>query len=487
MVSNELDKHSCDALISSIEGKTLFQDSTGFEEARTSVWNLDTLGMPIVIVRCKSVHDVTRTIEFARQKELSICVRTAGGHSSHAVVDGCVVIDLSLLRSVHVDPAARTVTIQGGATIGDVDSACKPHGLVLPMGHAHHLGVAGMVLTGTSGVGYLSRTRLLTAHHLRSATLVTCEGEVVRTSEEENPQLLWGVRGAGANFGVVVEMVFSLGVVAPQLFAGDVVKFGKGTGPGYAFGFIDCKESREQLALRFFEFFGSAPDECSALCVLAPKGPVVFRIVYCPKEEHSQKPISEIATEAKAAFAPLTSYGTKTAWNGAKMMDFWDGVQKLGMFNPSYYYTRSANISDIPPSRLSEIVRRLCSFAESCPVTHKSTGIIIQPLGGKLSKMDPRSIPTAEVFKVQMWSVNILVEFPKGAQDASLRERCVQWVNDVYQVVEEFAVRDEGRTKDCWTETLGDIYGNNVAPLKELKKKYDPENVFRFNRNVLPR
>lgn len=486
-----LDSNSCKDLIAAVSapGEVLFPH-TGkrFEKARTSVWNIDAAGMPAAIVKCVNATNIASTLAFAKQNSLKICVHTAGAHSSHAVVDDCVVVDLSLMREVDVDEATRTATVAGGATIGDVDKAAKPYGLALPMGHVHHTGVAGMALNATSGVGYLSRTRGLTVTFLNSATLVMADGSVKKVSEGENSELLWAIRGAGSNFGITIEMVFSLTQVSPQVYAGDMVKFPKDTGPGKFLWFLNSDKTREELVMKWFSFFSdeSTPDECSSMLVIAPNGPVVSRISYIPTEEDAFQPKNEIREKGKKAFEPLTDFGF-TLVNNTKMADYWDGLQKMGQFNPGYYYQKAANMSALPKDLLSAVVEQLCSYAKICPVSNMGSGIIIVPLGGALARMKSGAVPTAEVYNTMKWWFIISIEYPKGLRDTKLRDKCIQWVRDVHKVVEPYSSKDEGRKPDCWSD-FGDIYGSkeNVDRLKDLKTKYDPNNVFSMNRNIAP-
>jgi len=475
---------------SSISGLVLFPNTKGFEDARTAVWNYDTVGMPALIVKCASAKDVTAAIAFAKFNSYKISVHTAGAHSSQAVVDDSVVVDLSLLRKVHVNQATRTATVAGGATIGDVDKATKPHGLALPMGHVHHTGVAGMVLNGTSGVGYLCRARGLTATYLKAATMIMADGTTKRISKDENNELIWAIRGAGANFGIAIEMEFSLTQISSKVFAGDLVKFGKGTGPGKLLCCLDSKQTREELVAKWFSFFSqkNVPDECSSLLVIAPKGPVVSRISYIPTENDYLLPEREIHERGKEAFKPLIDFGY-TISNGTKMSDYWDGLQKMGVFAPSYYYQKGLNLGSIPEEKLPSIIDELCSYAEVCPVTNMGSGIIFMPLGGELERMESGLTATADGFHPAKWWVILITEFPKGPKNSDLRSKCVQWVRDVYNVVEPFALKDAGRQRDASYDVLGDIYGNGdtVEKLRELKTKYDPKNVFSLNRNIAPK
>jgi len=486
-------------LIASVgdESRVLFPDNPGFEEARTAVWNLDSAGMPIVIVKCISGGDVATTLKYAAVTGAPICVHTAGAHSNTAVVTDCVVIDLSFLRSVKVDASSSRVTVGGGVLIGDVDRACKPYGLALPMGHVWHTGVAGMVLNATSGVGFLSRTRGITATYLREATLVMYDGSIKTITEDD--ELFWALKGAGANFGVAIEMTFGLSKVTKDVFAGDIIKFGKGTSPPNV---PCCGKTRQELVKHFFSFFEeeSTPDECSSLLVLAGNGPVITRVTYIPKEQDILKPTAALLEESQEAFSPLISYGSALD-NTTKMMDYWDGLQKLGEFPPSYWYQKASWLGDLSEDVKTDIIEHFCEHVASCPVNNMGTAIIIQPLAGKMATMPSDLIPTGHMYRNAKWFIVVIVQFPEGPEDPDLRDRCIKWVRDVYNVMEPHAFKDPGREKsigksgklsnhqylcnEYWYDVIGDIYGSNLQRLIELKRKYDPNNVFRMNRKIV--
>jgi len=476
-ITKDFKPKSCDELVSSISGKVLFQKDEAFEEARTAVWNLDSAGMPACIIKCKNATDVVAAIKFAKVNKKRICVHTAGAHSSQAVVDKCVTIDLSMMRSVSVDESLREATVEGGATIGDVDAGCKPYSLALPMGHVHHTGVAGMALNATSGVGFLCRSRSLTATFLKRVTLVTSDGTVKEVSEDENPELLWGMRGAGANFGIAVKMVFSLTKVAPTIFGGDVIKLGLGQG--------ETDKTKSEIVQKWFELFSEAPVEAYSLLVLAPKGPVVTRLCYIPTEVDSEKPVPIIEKEANEVFKPYTSFG-ETMVNGTGMIDYWDGIQKMGEFGKSYYYQKASMI-DIPREDFSDVADTLCAFSNTCPIENMGTGILLMPLGGNLHDLESDAIPTADVFNKMSWWIIIITEFPKGPEEPEVREKCLEWCREVYESIKPYRAKDKGRTKDYWSESIGEIYGSNIGRLKELKEQYDPTNLFSLNRNVSPK
>lgn len=478
----EGDVFSANELTTSVEGDVFFPDSPGFEKERTAIWNLDTAGMPKVIVKCKTPKDVAATISFAKKTNIKVCVHTAGAHSSMAVVDDCAVVDLSLLRSVEVDEKNSTATVGGGATIGDVDRACKPHGLGLTMGHVHHTGVAGMVLNASSGIGFLSRTRGLCGSFLKRITLVMHDGSTKTIDKDD--ELLWAMPGAGANFGVAVEMVFDLIPISSPVFAGDIVKFGKDTGPGAmcCCFCLNSDKSKTELVVHTISFFQEASEECALFMVIAPKGPVVSRVCYIPKEEDMKKSKTEIEQEARKVFEPITSFG-KVLSNKTKMMDYYDGLQKLGTFDSSYYYQKGALLEKIPHETLISIAEELCDLADNCPVSNMGSAVVFHQIGGKPLRNKSDRFASADIMSKAEWWVLAIVDWKRD--DPDLRQRCVDWAKSIYKVIEPYASKDIGRKKDKWSVDYGDLYGSNTARLLDLKRKYDPDNFFCMNRNLV--
>lgn len=141
---------------------------------------------------------------------------------------------------------------------------------------------------------------------------------------------------------------------------------------------------------------------------------------------------------------------------------------------------------DIPNKDLSKVVDQLCAFTDTCPVTNMGSGILVMPLSGNLHELDSSFSPTADVFSKMKWWIIIITEFPEGPANPQLRKDCMKWTRDVFQVLEPYCAVDSGRKKDYWAETIGSIYGNNVSRLRDLKEKYDPENMFSMNRNISP-
>src|SRR5262245_61494916 len=230
--------------IAGFRGDLIAPDDGGYDDGR-AVWNGSVDRRPRLVARCRGVADAAAVVRFARARDLAIAVR-GGGHNvaGTAVCDDGIVIDLSAMRAVTVDLAARTARVQGGALWGDVDHATQRHGLATTGGIVSHTGVGGVSLGG--GIGWLMRKHGLVVDNLVEAEVVTAEGEVIRASADEHPDLFWALRGGGGNFGVVTAFQFRLHPVGPTVLAGPV--------------FWAAEDTAD--VLRFYhEFVTDAPDE----------------------------------------------------------------------------------------------------------------------------------------------------------------------------------------------------------------------------------
>ena len=256
-------------LRNSIRGLVIGPDDEGYDEAR-SIWNGAIDRRPVCIARCTGVADVVAAVRFARERELLVAVRSGGhGVGGHALCDGGLVIDLSRMKGIRVDPAARTARAEAGVLWGELDRETQLHGLATVGGIVTHTGIAGLTLGG--GIGWLMRKHGATVDNLISVDLVTADGELLTASEHENPDLFWGLRGGGGNFGVVTSFEYRLHPVGPIVLAGPI--------------FHPLEDARE--VLRFYrEFIAAAPDELTTIFNLRVAPPLPF----LPEDVHG-KPI----------------------------------------------------------------------------------------------------------------------------------------------------------------------------------------------------
>ncbi len=257
------------SLRESVNGPVIGPEDEGYDEAR-SIWNGMIDRRPVCIARCTGVADVAAAVRFAREGELLVAVR-AGGHGvgGHAICDGGLVIDLSPMKGIRVDPQARTARAEAGVLWGELDRETQLHGLATVGGIVTHTGIAGLTLGG--GIGWLMRKHGATVDNLVSVDLVTADGEVLTASEDENPDLFWGVRGGGGNFGIVTSFEYRLHRVGPIVLAGPM--------------FHPLEDAREVLAF-YREFIATAPDELTTIFELGVAPPAPF----LPEDVHG-KPI----------------------------------------------------------------------------------------------------------------------------------------------------------------------------------------------------
>ena len=253
----------------SIRGPVIAPDDAGYDAAR-AIWNGAIDRRPACVARCTGVADVVAAVRFAREHDLLVAVRSGGhGVGGHALCDGGLVIDLSPMKGIRVDPAARTARAEAGVLWGELDRETQLHGLATVGGIVTHTGIAGLTLGG--GIGWLTRKHGATVDNLLSVDLVTAEGELLTASGDENPDLFWGIRGGGGNFGVVTSFEYRLHPVGPIVLAGPI--------------FHPLEDAREVLAF-YREFIATAPDELTTIFELSVAPPLPF----LPEDVHG-KPI----------------------------------------------------------------------------------------------------------------------------------------------------------------------------------------------------
>jgi FAD/FMN-containing dehydrogenase len=451
------------ALRPQLRGSLCLQDEAGYDEART-IWNAMIDRRPGAVVRCGGASDVMRAVRLARDNGLLVAVR-GGGHniSGNAVCEGGLLIDLSPMRSVRVDPKKRTARVEPGVTLGEFDKEAQAFGLATPLGINSTTGVAGLTLGG--GFGWLSRKFGFTVDNLISADVVTADGALVQTSAAENPDLFWAIRGGGGNFGVVTSFEFKLHPVGPDLTSGLIV---------HAFA-----RARELLA-GYREVAAAAPDELTVWVVLRKAPPLPF----LPAEVHGKEilvfAVCYVGEPANAekALAPLRALGEPIAdVIGVQPYAAWqtafDPLLTPGAFN----YWKSHNFTALSDGLLDTLVDYVGTLpTEECE-------IFIGQVGGASSRISADA--TAYPHRETNFVMNVHTRWRKRGDEQS----AIKWAREFFAATAPHATGGVyvNFMPDDETERVPGAYGSNYARLTALKAKYDPGNLFRLNQNVQPK
>jgi FAD/FMN-containing dehydrogenase len=436
----------------------------GYDEAR-KIWNGAIDRRPALIARCRGTTDVVAALRLARERNLAVAVR-GGGHgvAGLAVCDDGLVVDLSPMRAIAVDPARRVARAQAGVLWGELDAATQEHGLATVGGIVTHTGIAGLTLGG--GIGWLMRRFGATVDNLLAAEVVTADGEVVRAAEDENPELLWGLRGGGGNFGVVTSFEYRLHELGPTVLAGPI--------------YWDLEDAPE--VLRFYrDYIAGAPDELTTIVNLrnAPPSPLL------PPELHGRPSVAVQACYAgspergEQALAALRHFGSPLADALAPR----PYVQLQGLFDAAvphgwHYYWKSWELPPLTDDAIDTLV------GQAARVTSERSYIIVFHLGGAIARVGEQD--TAYPQRAAAHNVNINAAWLPGDGDG---DRHVAWARDTFAALEPFGtgrayvnfLADEGQ------ERVRAAYGEQkYARLVALKRTFDPSNVFRLNQNIDP-
>ena len=448
-----LEESAVQKLEASLRGELLRPGDETYDESRR-VWNGMIHHRPALIARCAETADVVETVSFARDNDLLVSVR-GGGHNiaGKAVCEGGLMIDLSPMRSVAVDPRNRTARVEGGATLGELDGATQAAGLATTAGVVTHTGVAGLTLGG--GVGRLARKYGLACDNLLSVDLVTAEGQALRTSATETSDLFWGVRGAGANFGVATAFEFQLRPVGPVVLGGVVVH----------------PLEKASAALRFYyEYSHSAPDELSAdaFFLTSPDGDPVFAISACyigPIEQGEPvlEPLRRFGPPLADEIGPVAYTELQAAG---------DAFFPIGL----HYYWKSHFLKEIAVDAIEAIVSH---FAR---VPSPRSLIAFQQFGGAVSRVAHSETAFRhrnaqyDNFAASVWT------------DLRESEMHRQWVREWWDLMSPFSIGAEyvNNLGEEGEERVRAAYGDNYERLVALKNKYDPTNFFRLNANIQP-
>lgn len=457
-----LDETTIRALQANLRGPLFQRGDPGYETAR-SVWNGMIDKQPALIARCAGVADVIQAVNFARAHHLLLAVR-GGGHNVNgsATCDGGLVIDLSLMKGIHVDPQARTARAQPGVTWGELDREAQLFGLAAPGGVISTTGIAGLTLGG--GLGWLRRKHGLSCDNLRSVDVVTADGRLLTASETDNADLFWAVRGGGGNFGVVTSFEYQLHPVGPEVM--------------WCFVFYPAAIAKD--ALRFYrEYAATAPDELSSFAVFG----TVLENPALPPATYGAPYLLFVACYAGPVEAgarviqPLRRFSTPLADLSAPMpyptvQSFLDADYPAGKLR---YYWKSRYLDELSDAAIDV----LAELAAARP-SPRST-LDIWQLGGAFSRIDTGA--TAFGRRDAPFLLGIEANWERAQED----EQNVAWTRQVYARVEPFS--SGGSYLNL--HVLGDAqeragYSPNHERLVAVKTRYDPTNLFRLNQNIQP-
>jgi FAD/FMN-containing dehydrogenase len=463
---SDIKEEAIQELIANFKGQIIRPYHAEYQQARL-VWNGMIDKYPALIARCANTQDVVMAVNFARDNNIQIAVR-GGKHNvaGSATCDGGIVIDLSGLKQIEVNPANRVARAGGGVLIGELDQATQAYGLAVPLGVVTETGIAGLTLGG--GLGWLRRKYGLTCDNLIGAEVVTADGRVVYASETENSDLLWGLRGGGGNFGIVTRFDYQLYPVGPEVFL--------------CWVFYPAEMAVE--ALKFYnEFCATAPDEVSSFAIL---GQIPARDDLFEKKWH-HKPFvvfasmySGNAEEGEKVLQPLRQFAEPIADFSARMPYL--EVQKA--FDEDYpahtmrYYWKSLYLNGLA----DDAINLLIELAAKSPSYH--TTIDIWQLGGKLARVGAED--TAFGSRSAQYLIGIESNWEKEEDDI----KNLEWNREFYYRLYPYSDGKEYLNFPGFFEggdaTMKATFDSNYQRLVELKNKYDPANLFNLNQNIKP-
>jgi FAD/FMN-containing dehydrogenase len=443
-----------ESLRNGLRGELVIAGDAGFDQARR-VWNGNVDRRPALIVRCAGVADVQHAVNFARSLGLLVSVR-GGGHSApgYGTNDGGLVIDLSPMKAIRVDPEARTAHAQGGALWRDLDHETQAFGLATTGGTVSNTGIGGLTLGG--GLGWLMGRHGLSIDNLISADVVTANGQFLRASDKDNPDLFWALRGGGGNFGVVTSLEYRLHPVT-QVLGGLVI--------------YPLDQARD--VLRFYrDFSATLPDEAEAYAALltAPEGMPVAALIL-----GYNGPLSE----GEKVLAPARRFG-KPAADVVGPMPYAARQRLLDEPNATHglqRYWRSAFTERISDGLIDLMVQAASSF--SSPLS----ALLFFNMHGAATRVSPTA--TAFAARRAQWDFDAIGQWTDAGQSATH----IAWVRNLWTKLElhlQGSAYVNHLAADDRPEKVRASFGENYGRLRALKAKYDPKNLFRVNANIAP-
>lgn len=445
-----------------LRGNILLPDDPDYEEARR-IWNAMIDRRPAGIVQCAGVADVMLSVRVARDNDLLVSVR-GGGHNiaGTAIRDDSLMIDLSGMKSVHINPDSRRAYVEPGASLGDFDHEAQAFGLATSLGINSTTGVAGLTLGG--GFGWLTRKYGMTVDNLVSVEIITADAKRIRASADENPDLFWAIRGGGGNFGIVTMFEFQLHPVGPEILAGFIV---------YPL------EQAETVLTEYRRFVDNLHEDLNVWVILRQAPPLPF----LPEDVHG-KGVVVLAlffdgdpVQGMSIIKPLLRFGQPYGDHiGPMPYSAWQKAFDPLLAPGSRNYWKSHNFSELSDAAIATAIE----YAGKLPSAQCETFIGL--LGGQASLVAPDA--TAYYARDTKFVMNMHARWESAEED----EACISWAREFFVRVEPYAtgsVYVNFMTEEE-VERIPSAYGVNQNKLEQIKRKYDPDNFFRVNQNIKP-
>jgi FAD/FMN-containing dehydrogenase len=446
-----------------LRGQVFVPGESGYDEAR-AVWNSMIDRRPAAVARCLGVADVIAGVRFARENDLLLCIK-GGGHNiaGLAMADGGLLLDMSLMRGVWVDPQGEIAHAQAGCLLGDVDRETQVHGLATVLGFVSATGIAGLTLGG--GFGYLTRRWGWTSDNVVGFDVVTADARPVRASAHENADLFWGLRGGGGNFGIVTGIDYALHAVGPEIVGGVVA--------------WPASEARGVLEL-YRTLTEQAPPELTLVALMRPAPPAPW----LPKEMHGKPIVALLAChsgkpeEGEKDVMPIKSFGNPIGdilvrRPYTQIQSLLDATQPKGR----RYYWKSEYLPRIEPALCENVIEH------AARIRSPHSAIVLFQLEGALNKLgdDHSAVGNRDAHHV----LNVQSAWEDASEDAAH----IEWAREVWGDLKAFSTGGtylNFLTADEGPERTEAAFGKGLRRLAEVKARWDPQNVFRTNRNIKP-
>jgi FAD/FMN-containing dehydrogenase len=446
---------------SKLRGKIILPADLEYDDSR-KIWNAMIDRRPVLIVRCTGTADVINSVKFARENNFLVSVRGAGHNiAGLSLADGAMLIDLSPMKRVWVNPQMRIAFVSPGATLGDLDCETQAYGLATSLGIASTTGVSGLTLGG--GFGWLSRSYGLAADNLLSAEVVTADGNVLQASEKENTDLFWALRGGSGNFGIVTSFQFKLHPVGPQVLAGLIVHPFK---------------NAKKVFRHYRSFTSSAPDEATCWAILRKAPPLPF----LPPEVYGKEVVILAAVyagdmkEGEKVLESLRRFGNPIAdVIGPTSFVAWQKAFDPLLTSGARNYWKSNNHTELADDLLDILIEYTSQLPSS------ATEIFIGQFGGAINRVAPDA--TAYPHRNANYVFTVHTRWENSEDDI----KCIEWSKELFDETVTYSTGgvyvnfiSEGENR------IAAAFGSNYERLAKIKSKYDPENFFRVNQNIVP-